>query len=132
MRRIPFAVAAILVLAACRGEAPVETRPIAASHEAMVAGMAGNFVWDCTMQAEDGTAPWRFVLQRRTPEIYKVEAGRAVSELVKVRKRGAARIYTMKDKGEVLIAADGEAFGSGPSRARAPDYPSGECTRGTG
>ena len=96
MRGIPFTLAAVLVLAACRGEAPVEQQRPAASHEAMVAAMAGNFTWDCTLRNEAGTEEWKFVLQKQkrrgVPETFLVEAGVKFDQPVEVKRKDAALI----------------------------------------
>ncbi len=139
MRRITFTLAALLGLGACGsvpsfGPEPAPARP-AVSHDAMVASMAGNYTWNCTLQNPEGTAQWRFVLQqqkrRRVPETFQVEAGRDWDEQVRVTNDGAALVYEMKDKGKVLVASDGEVIGTGPSRSRAAQYPTGWCTRGS-
>ena len=59
------------------------------------------------------------------------EAGARFDLDIETRKFGAAVVYKLRDRSEVLIAADGEARGEGQLTTKPNDFPNGQCTRGT-
>ena len=86
------------------------------------------------MTNEAGAA-WRFVLANGTssrwPPVVLREAGARFALDIETRKFGAAVVYKLRDRSEVLIAADGEARGEGQLTTKPNDFPNGQCTRGT-
>ena len=126
----PMLVAGCLGGGTARTEAPAPT----VSHDAFVASLNGAYIWNCTMTNEAGAA-WRFVLangtsSRWTPVVLR-EAGARYDLDIETRKFGAAVVYKLRDRSEVLIAADGEARGEGQLTTKPNEFPNGQCTRGT-
>jgi len=122
--------AGALVAACAAPEPPLSG---AGAHEAMVATLGSDFVWDCTLTADTAAAPWRFVLQRqdgRRRNVLLLQAGRAPSRPLEVAEDGAARIYGLPDETELIIASDGEAFASGPGGAMGKTHTAGRCEKG--
>lgn len=136
MRYAGLGLIAPMVLAGClgggtaRNDAPAP----AVSHDAFVASLNGAYIWNCTMTNDTGQA-WRFVLangtsSRWTPVVLR-EVGARFDLDIETRKFGAAVVYRLRDRSEVLIAADGEARGEGQQTTKPNDFPNGQCTRGT-
>lgn len=138
MRAIIAGLAALSAAAGCGGggggaTAPERAMP-AAAHEQMLAGLRGNYIWECTLTAEDGRAPWRFALQRQgsgsRAEVVVLEAGQSRARRAGVSKDNAARVYEMPDGSRVLIASDGEMRVGGTGVAHSKDYATGRCNPG--
>ncbi|MEO0370535.1 MAG: hypothetical protein AAF231_03680 [Pseudomonadota bacterium] len=140
LMKTTLALAAMMGLTACLGggvgnnRAAAPAAQPAVSHDAFVASLNGAYIWNCTMTNDAGQA-WRFVLAhgdggRWTPVVLR-EAGARFDQDLEVGRLGAARIYRLRDKSEVLVAADGEARGSGGLASRPNDFPDGQCSRGT-
>lgn len=136
-RRLVAVMIATMGLSACLGGSTggrdAATAP-AVSHDAFVASLNGAYLWNCTMTNDAGEA-WQFVLakgrdSRWTPVVLR-QVGARFDEDIEVARRGAARIYRLRDTSEVLIADDGEARGTGPQATLPKDFPQGQCTRGT-
>lgn len=135
MRGIIAGLMVLGAVAGCGGGEPAAGAVApAVAHERMVAGLAGAYIWDCTLESDAGGASWRFALQRRgegnRAEVVVLEAGLSVTRRVEVRRDNAARVYTMRDGSRVLVATDGEVQARGKGVARASDHPTGRCRKG--
>jgi len=125
-----------MALAACLGGGSSTDRAPAplVSHNAFVAWLNGAYIWNCTMTNEAGQA-WQFVLANgsssRWSQVVLREAGARFDQDTATRKFGEAIIYQLKDRSEVLIAADGEARGEGQQATKPNDFPQGQCSRGS-
>ncbi len=137
MRSLVTGLAVAFVLTGCQGGAPASAPAApsaAADHAQLVAGLGGDYVWNCTLISKDGDAPWRFVLRREGgplgQDVVILEAESSVRRPVEVRKDNAARVYTLRDGSNILIASDGELRGGGRPGSRGAEYTSGRCIKG--
>ena len=137
MKKSVLSLLAVMGLSACLGGGN-DTRSAApapaVSHDAFVASLGGAYIWNCTMTNDAGNA-WQFVLahgtsSRWTPVVLR-QAGRQFDQDIEVGRLGAARIYRLRDKSQVLVASDGEARGEGQQSTLPNDFPTGQCSRGT-
>lgn len=132
MRKDVIGLTMIALVAGCRAEAPPAGG--AAGYDRTVAALGGQYVWNCRLTGETGAAPWRFALQKRGggrwKEVFLVEAGQPRAQPVEVKEDGAARIYTLRDETEMLIASDGEVWAEGPGGSRGKSYTTGRCSKG--
>lgn len=126
-----------LALAGCRGAAPEPPSAqsgATAGHAQMVAQLAGDYIWDCTLLSKEGRAPWRFVLRREGgrlgQDVVVLEAGNPVRRPVKIQTDNAARVYMMRDGSKILVASDGEVRGGGRLGSRGLEYTTGRCIKG--
>ncbi len=132
MRGFLHTAAAAALLAGCGGAEPPRP-PTGADHDAMLAALDQSYIWTCTLTGDGTAAPWRFALQRqqgRRRNVLLLEAGRPPSRPLEVKSEGAARIYTLRDETEIIVASDGEVFASGPGGSRGKTYRTGRCEKG--
>ena len=125
---------AMAAIAGCRAD-PADPVAAGMGHTQMVASFGERYIWDCTMQSNRGAAPWQFVLRRvgeaGRQDVVLREAGQPVARrMEQVVRDEAARIYRMRDGGQILVASDGEARGKGQGGSLGAEYTTGSCSKG--
>ncbi|MCY4207138.1 MAG: hypothetical protein OXD29_04200 [Roseovarius sp.] len=92
-----------------------------------------DYIWDCALETPQGSFPRRFVISWQRDGLRKnvrLYSANAPSQRLKVETIGAANIFTLRDRSNILIASDGEIYGEGNDVDPGDREPSGMCKRG--
>ena len=134
MRTTLLAVAACVAIAGCQSTTPEPLATTVPNHTADPVAAGSAFIWNCTVTEPDSGLPAKFAILKQTmagrPRTVYAEPGKAPEIVADVVKKGAARMYVLKDRSEIIIAADGELFGQNARRNLDKPKPVGQCDKG--
>ena len=102
--------------------------------EVMSFSAENDYIWDCTLESPQGSFLRRFVISWQKEDLRKhvrLYSTNKPSQRLKIETIGAANIFTLRDRSNILITADGEVYGEGTGLKPGDREFSGMCKRGT-